>query len=101
MKFKWKIERWGVELLIVRSGTIECKSLERAKVSVCRICRWYGLEITDWGEWKETEIDLHPDWNALCMPPYAPAWERTGMLTGKPGTLTMWEVTDESNDVLQ
>ena len=96
MKFKWKIERYGVVLSIVGEGEVNAPSLHKAQEIVSHTCRQCGLEITDWSEWKETEIDLHPYWNALCAPPAAPAWEKTGMLTGKPGTLTMWEATDES-----
>ena len=96
MKFEWKIERSGIELTLINEGEVNASSLSEAQKTVCQMCRHYGLEITDWGEWEETKIDLHPHWNALCAPPYAPAWERTGMLAGKPGTLTMWEATDEN-----
>ena len=95
MKFEWKLDRWAIECVTVRDGEVDANSLEEAQEKICRMCRWLGHEISDWSDWEETTIDLHPYWNALCKPPLHQAWEKEGQLAGKGGTLTMWEVEDE------
>ena len=87
-RWKWKIERYGIELTTPQFGAIYDDTLKEAQDRID-----IKSETSDWGEWREGEIQLDMR-HKLCLDPPVPCWTKEKVL-GKPCVITMWEETDE------
>ena len=91
-KYKWILERWGIERVIVAEGDVTTQTLKEAHNDVTVIS-----VTSDWSEWKKSTIQID-DRNELCLSLPIPCWEKEGMLSGKAGTITMWEIVNNADE---
>ena len=82
MRYKWKLERYGIECVVVKDGTVCADSLQEAQDKVSRVLDVYN------DSWRESEIQLD-ERNQLCLDPPVKCWIKEYTL-GKPFVLTMW-----------
>lgn len=83
-KYNFKVEKFGIEKVVVEEGFILAEDIESAKSSVI------VTQIRKTSEWSESKMFIENEINNKCV--MIPCWIKSDIHQGKLHTLTLWEI---------